>query len=124
MPRAILHTASRVIRCLTIDPLRVPRADETEIVVPDSFSLDGGPWKLDTDGATKLVPTSAELDAAFTSPLSVDISALRDAAQALYQACTVVEAATTLPQIVRDMAAANKAFLIELRNIYRARRSE
>lgn len=63
---AVLHSATRVIRRLTSDSVPVILPDESAQVVPDGFTLAGGPWKLAPDNVTRLAPTAAEQEAALT----------------------------------------------------------
>jgi hypothetical protein len=74
--RAILHAASRVIRRLTTDEPPPMQADETAVDVAVDFDLGGGPWKLDLDNVTKLVPTSDDLDQAYTQPARPELALL------------------------------------------------
>jgi len=60
--RVILHTATRVIRGLTINPDTIPNSDETIIEVDTPLVLDGF-QKLDIDNKTLLTPTQDEIDA-------------------------------------------------------------
>lgn len=60
--KAIIHTATRVIRRLTTNDSPVLSSDETSIEMITPIDLAGGPWKLDIDNTTKLVPTQQEID--------------------------------------------------------------
>ena len=78
---AIIHTATRCIRRVTtIDPPEVGTG-ESVIAVTDGFDIAGGPWKLDVDDATKVAPSEAEKDDAFTTPEPTDITELKAAIQ-------------------------------------------
>ncbi len=61
--KAIIHTATRVIRRLTTDDIPQVAADETAVALPSDIDLAGAFKKLDVDDATLLVPTQAEIDA-------------------------------------------------------------
>jgi len=76
--KAIIHTASRVIKRITSDASPLLAADETAVLVASDFDLSGGPWKLAEDGVTKVAPTEADLDAAFTPPTTPELQNVLD----------------------------------------------
>lgn len=106
MPYAILHTATGVVRRVTIDPDHVIGTDESRIEVPAVDFKDGRPkW----DGL-KLVPATAQdIEAANLLPYPPEIRDIRQAAQALINDPTV-------PQTVKD-------FVFALRVIFRQSRA-
>ncbi len=67
--KAIIHTATRVIRRLTTDPSPPLALDETAIDLPQPIDIGGGPWKLDMAGqqvkATETEAQAAGLDEAY-----------------------------------------------------------
>jgi|SRR6266850_7725408 len=56
---AIIDTATRIIKVVTIDPIVTPGEGETAIVLDNPIDLGNGPWKLD-DTNTKVVATAKE----------------------------------------------------------------
>lgn len=75
MTKAIIHTATRIVRRVTTDPEHVVAPDETAVEVPDTIDLAGGPWILAVDGSL-VTPTQAEIDAANTPPVPPEIAAV------------------------------------------------
>ena len=120
MPTAIIHSATRVIKSLTVDVSPTIPAEHEAVGVPDGFTL-GGDFKLDIDNVTKLVPTQEELDAAYTQPLPQILIDLRDAALTLYNSSDTVAKNNALPNDVRQMAQDQKGFLVALREVFKAR---
>lgn len=105
MPYAILHTATGVVRRVTIDPDHVIGSDETKVEIAE-VDFKGGRPKWD---GSKLVPATAqEIETADLLPYSPEIHDIRRAAQALIQDPTV-------PQTVKD-------FVLALRVIFRQSR--
>jgi hypothetical protein len=56
--KAIIHTATRVIRRLTIDDAPAVGPDETAVALAAPIDLAGGPWKL--DGSDQKAPATAQ----------------------------------------------------------------
>lgn len=85
---AIIHTTTRVIRRLTIDPSPVLAADETAIALATDIDLSGGFWKLDAQN-DKVAATSDDVSQAGVDDAVVyqqqigKLLALRDAALAV-----------------------------------------
>ena len=69
--KAIIHTATRVIRRLTTDDVPATNADETAVEVVTPLDLAGGPWKLALDNQTLTVATTQEIDDAEADPVRV-----------------------------------------------------
>jgi hypothetical protein len=61
MPYVVLHTATRVARRVTIDPLHAIEADETLESVAEPLNLAGGPWVVEVGGVVRLA-TPQEID--------------------------------------------------------------
>lgn len=63
MQWTVIHTATRVIRCITSDPAYVVAGDETKIdTTVANLDLAGGPWKLAVDNISKVAPNQTEID--------------------------------------------------------------
>ena len=102
--KAIIHTATRVIRRVTIDDSPSFGSDETVIDMGNvRLDLAGGPWKLDADNITKVLATAQEADDAFTAPVSQPMIEL-------LQALADVRDETALPAKVRVMAGRLRQF--------------
>lgn len=66
--KAIIHTATRVIRRLTTETIPVVGADETSVDMPAPIDLTGGFWKL-TPALQQVPANAAEIDAAGVDPV-------------------------------------------------------
>lgn len=105
MPYAILHTATGVVRRVTIDPNHTIGADESKIEVPSVDFSQGRPkW----DGSKFVPATAQEIDTADLVPFSPEIRDIRQAAQTLINDPSV-------PQTVKD-------FVLALRVIFKQSR--
>lgn len=61
MQKAIIHTATRVIRRLTVDDVPPIAPDETVVPLVAPIDLAGGYWKLDAQN-NKVLATDQEID--------------------------------------------------------------
>jgi len=106
MPYLILHTATGVVRRVTIDPDHAIGADESRVEIADNPDWTGGRPKYVAGVLSKA--TAAEIEEADKIPYPPEILAIRQAAAALLQDPTV-------PQTVKD-------FVLALRVIFRQSR--
>lgn len=83
---AVIHTASRVVRALTVDALHGVAADESLISLVDPMDLAGGPWVLPAGQGKARRATPAEIDAADADGAAV--KQRRDRVQLDYVAAT------------------------------------
>lgn len=75
--KVIIHSSTRVIKVVTSDANPTIPANHEAVTVPNGFDLAGGPYKLDIDNLTKLVPSDAELKDAYRTQRDIDRADLK-----------------------------------------------
>ena len=100
---AVINSETRVILRMTTDDPPPLGVGEEAVVVKEGLDLAGGPWKLDIDGTTLVIPTAGDLAATF--PPDPRIKAIQDA-------CDALQADLVTSPKMKDLAAALKQYAI------------
>lgn len=99
--KAIIHTATRVVRRVTTDAAPALAADESVVEV-STLNLSGGFWKLDAQGV-RVAATPADIDAAAVDD-ALEAQKVRALALALRDAAVAMRDDASLPATVRAFA--------------------